>query len=156
MRKVRRRKGEPLKGWIIRGLKDTDDTMNNSINLEGNQSITDFDAIPAELRILDRWICWKHEMRNQKPTKVSYNATSLKRASCENPSTWTSFEGAKRCYLEHPEFDGIGVVFTAEDNFTGVDLDDCLDEGNKLADWAHPYLNYSCPLTVKLAHQVRD
>ena len=153
---MRRRRGEPLKGWIIRGLKDTDDTMNNSINLEGNQSITDFDAIPAELRILDRWICWKHEMRNQKPTKVSYNATSLKRASCENPSTWTSFEGAKRCYLEHPEFDGIGVVFTAEDNFTGVDLDDCLDEGNKLADWAHPYLNYSCPLTVKLAHQVRD
>ncbi|MFP6720269.1 MAG: hypothetical protein VCF25_08395, partial [Candidatus Poribacteria bacterium] len=80
--------------------------MNNTINREENQAIIEFDAIPAELRILDRWVCWKREIRNQKPTKVPYGATSLKRASADDPSTWTSFEIAKECYLEHPEFDG--------------------------------------------------
>ena len=125
--------------------------MKNTINLEENQAIIEFYAIPAELRILDRWICWKHEMRNQKPTKVPYNATSLKRASCENPSTWTSFEIAKKCYLEHPEFDGVGFVFSASDNFTGVDLDDCLTEGNDLENWAIPILDLFMPTYCEIS-----
>ena len=50
---MRRRKGEPLKGWIIRGLKDTDNTMHNTINREENKAIIEFDAIPADLKILD-------------------------------------------------------------------------------------------------------
>ena len=45
IRKVRRRKSGPLTGWVIRGLKDTDNTMKNTINLEENQAIIDVDAI---------------------------------------------------------------------------------------------------------------
>ena len=125
--------------------------QNNNINAVENQAIIEFGAIPAELRILDRWICWKHEMRNQKPTKVPYDATLLKRASCDAPSTWTSFEGAKRCYLEHPEFDGVGFVFSADDPFCGIDIDDCLNENGGLEGWAIPILDLFMPTYCEIS-----
>ena len=151
IRKVRRRKGEPLKGWIIRGLKDTDNTMHNTINREENKAIIEFDAIPADLKILDQWVAWKNEDRDGRSTKIPYGPHTLQKAASDDPSTWAPFLKAKACYLEHAEFDGVGVVFTAEDNFTGVDLDDCLDEGNKLADWAQSLLDLFMPTYCEIS-----
>ena len=115
MRKVRRRKSEPLKGWVIRGLKDTDNTMNNTINREENKAIIEFDAIPDELKGMDRWVLWKYETREEKSTKVPYDANKLKMASCDDPLTWTTFEEVKEISCQHSKFDGIGFVFTVEE-----------------------------------------
>ena len=79
---------------------------NDTMNREENQSTTGFYAVPVELRILDQWVCWRHEIRGGKLTKIPCDANSLGKASTEDSSTWTSFEIAKECYLEHPEFDG--------------------------------------------------
>ncbi len=78
------------------------------------------DRIPAELRERPQWVVWRLEQRDGKPTKVPY-ATSGAHASATDPATWTSFE--KVCNgVTH--FDGLGYVFSAEDPYVGVDLDE--------------------------------
>ncbi len=82
------------------------------------------DAIPAELRARRQWVVWKHERRNGKWTKVPYRAADGRtKARCDDPRTWGTFEQALACV----EVQGIGYVFSAEDPFTGVDLDGCID-----------------------------
>ena len=90
--------------------------MHNTINREENQAIIEFDAIPADLKILDQWVAWKNEDRDGRSTKIPYDPHTLQKAASDDPSTWAPFLKAKACYLEHAEFDGVGVVFTAEDN----------------------------------------
>lgn len=84
-------------------------------------------AIPAELRALRQWILWRYEDKGaKKPTKVPYSINGTL-ASVTDPSTWASFDEAFNA-LQFGSYDGLGFVFTANDDYTGVDLDDC--EGN--------------------------
>jgi primase-polymerase (primpol)-like protein len=53
--------------------------------------------------------------------------TSGKYASSTNPATWTDFLSVEQAYLTN-KFDGIGFVFSHDDNLVGVDLDDCYDD----------------------------
>ena len=88
----------------------------------------DINNIPEELRGYDQWVAWKWEKRNGKPTKPPYDAKTGKRASHSNPETWGTFEQAFASYNSTDStFDGIGFVFSAEDPFCGIDLDDCID-----------------------------
>jgi hypothetical protein len=84
------------------------------------------DIVPAELRELDQWVAWKFETRQgeTKPTKVPIRASDPSRmASTTDPSTWSTFEAA----MSNVDMaDGIGFVFTENDPFTGVDLDECI------------------------------
>jgi primase-polymerase (primpol)-like protein len=48
-------------------------------------------------------------------------------ASTADPTTWGSFDAALQ-RATASDVDGIGFVFTSEDPFVGVDLDDCRDE----------------------------
>jgi hypothetical protein len=60
---------------------------------------------------------------------VLYRVTDpTKKASATNASTWGTFEGALVVY-DAGEVDGIGYVFSADDPYTGVDLDDCIEGG---------------------------
>ncbi|MCK4849709.1 MAG: hypothetical protein KAT11_00080 [Phycisphaerae bacterium] len=93
--------------------------------------------IPPALRQLDQWVCWKKEIRDDKSTKVPYQ-TNGKRASSTNPATWTTFEDALKTY-NAGGYDGIGFVFSPDDSFCGIDLDDCLSEDG-LAPWADEIL----------------
>lgn len=87
-------------------------------------------TIPAELRALAQWVLWRFEERDGKQTKVPYCASApARQASTTDPSTWATFEQALKA---RDEADGIGVVFTADDPFVGVDLDDCVDESGEL------------------------
>jgi hypothetical protein len=82
-------------------------------------------AIPAELRALKQWVIWRIEERDGKPTKVPYQAAyPRRRAKPDEQSTWGDFETALSAALDA---DGIGYVFAADDPFTGVDLDACVD-----------------------------
>src|SRR5215217_770861 len=88
------------------------------------------------MKELRQWVCWRSEERNGKPTKVPYSPLTGQRASSKDPETWTSYEEAVIVCKEHG-YDGIGFVFTVEDDLCGVDLDGCLDpETGEIEGWA--------------------
>jgi hypothetical protein len=79
----------------------------------------DFENIPDELTSLDRWVVWRN--------KVPYCATSQRKASSTNPSTWSSFLNCKTAHAVG-KFDGVGFVLN-DDGIVGLDLDDCVHDG---------------------------
>jgi len=95
---------------------------------------------PQELRARPQWVLWRTEDRNGKPTKVPFDAKSGREASSTNPATWTTFEQAVEAFGESDRYDGAGFVFTKDDPFCGIDLDDCLDEDRNIAPWAQEIL----------------
>jgi len=80
--------------------------------------------IPDQLCAHEQWICWRFQQRNDKRTKVPVNPDNGSFGSTTNPDSWTDFETALE-YALHGAADGIGFVFTADDPFVGIDLDDC-------------------------------
>ncbi|WP_181174120.1 AAA family ATPase [Mesorhizobium sp. B2-3-11] len=76
-----------------------------------------FDNIPRELRQLIQWVVWE-------PTKAPFNPSSGKPASTTDPQTWCSFEEAVSGYHNgNGRYAGIGFVFSAHDDYCGIDLD---------------------------------
>tara|TARA_R110002073_G_scaffold233985_1_gene395249 strand:- start:18409 stop:19488 length:1080 start_codon:yes stop_codon:yes gene_type:complete len=95
-----------------------------------NKPFIDVNAVPAMLRRFDQWVCWKdvQDQRGGRRRKVPVNPKSRRFASVTDRSTWTNIDTAILTYSKHlDELDGIGFVFTMDDPFIGVDLDDCRD-----------------------------
>jgi putative DNA primase/helicase len=88
-------------------------------------------ALPADLTELHQWVVWRYEERGGKPTKVPVQPGRSSRASTTNPRTWSSYADACRA-LVSTEIDGIGFVFSKDDPFCGVDLDDCIAEDDTI------------------------
>lgn len=86
-----------------------------------------FNEIPTELKALPQWILWRKEKRNGKPTKVPYQVTG-EMAQANNRRTWSTFATAVKFYLEG-DYDGIGFVFSRQDNYIGIDIDKCVVDG---------------------------
>jgi putative DNA primase/helicase len=80
-----------------------------------------FKKIPNFMKKFTQWICWDREKRpyNPKKSQPTY-------ASVTNPDTWGSYEQAVDAYHRF-RLRGIGFVFTENDPFVGVDIDNCLD-----------------------------
>jgi putative DNA primase/helicase len=95
----------------------------------------DVENIPAELRELDQWGCWrfKHKPGKQKPTKAPYQVNG-QNASTTDRSTWSTFRAALDAY-RRGGVDGIGFFFSADDPFVGVDIDHARTDPERLA-WA--------------------
>lgn len=85
-----------------------------------------FDAIPEPLCRLPHWVVWKLETRDEKQTKVPYNAKTGGKAQSNNPSTWTTLEIARKTYSKGG-YSGIGFMLSRESRVVGVDLDHCFD-----------------------------
>jgi hypothetical protein len=86
-----------------------------------------------------QWIVWKYEFVGGRWTKVLYQPKRHRsKAKTNDPSTWSSFDEALAAY-DNGGFDGIGYVFSADDPYFGVDVDNCLRAGQVL-DWATPIL----------------
>lgn len=81
--------------------------------------------IPLELRQLRQWVCWRYEIVNGRKTKVPYcpSAHNPQRTSIHNPATWGTFNDAVS-QASGPTMDGIGLVLTEDDPYTGIDIDD--------------------------------
>jgi putative DNA primase/helicase len=93
------------------------------------------EAIPAELRERPQWVVWRYEPRGERWTKVPYQPRDYKRkASADDPSTWATFNEAFAAYIAW-DFDGIGFQFAKDDPYFGVDVDNCLKDG-ELLPWA--------------------
>jgi hypothetical protein len=86
-------------------------------------------AIPPELRQLPQWVLYRIQTRNDRTTKIPYQAAHpRKRASTTDPATWGTFQTAAEAHARG-RGDGIGFVFTASDPYIGIDLDQCLHNG---------------------------
>jgi len=91
------------------------------------------ESIPEELRVRPQWVVWKAV--GEKPDKVPYSARTARKASSTDLMTWSTFEEALEAY-EDGEYAGLGFVFSSGDPYTGVDLDNCVDEDGEIALWA--------------------
>jgi Primase C terminal 1 (PriCT-1) len=91
---------------------------------------------------LDQWIVWRYEQRDgDKATKVPYQING-NLASSIDPKTWSSFDEAVKAWQQNPSrWSGTGFVFSANDPFFGIDLDQCLDAAGKLKPWAQPIMD---------------
>ena len=85
--------------------------------------------IPIELRSVPRWVMWSFvevgDGDSKRWAKMPLQITG-RSASSTNPATWTDFISAEQAYNTQ-KFDGVGFVFSEDDNLVGVDLDDCYD-----------------------------
>jgi putative DNA primase/helicase len=89
-----------------------------------------FTDMPPELMELAQWVLWKFVWARKKWEKVPYNARTRRPAKTNDSSTWASFDIARTTFERRKnEFDGIGFVFTAEDEFCGIDFDNCVQDG---------------------------
>src|SRR5438128_569556 len=89
----------------------------------------------AELSERDQWVAYRIEHRDSKPTKVPYIA-SRRRADTTKPGTWLTYAKA-RALARSDGFAGVGFVFTADDPYTGMDLDHCRNaETGAIDPWA--------------------
>lgn len=82
-----------------------------------------YQNIPMELRQLRQWVCWRYEQVNGRQTKVPYSPDGLHKVSIHNPATWGTFDEAVRGAMS-PTLNGIGMVLTENDPYTGIDIDD--------------------------------
>ena len=85
-----------------------------------------FHNIPAELKNLQRWVCWRQEEKNEKLTKIPYNISTHERASSTEPKTWGGYEDAIVAFHKH-NYDGIGFMFYEQDGYIGLDWDHIRD-----------------------------
>jgi len=80
--------------------------------------------IPQEMKDIPNWICWKKEWlpKDERWTKVLYNAKTGSLAKSNDSSTWTSFNNAFEVF-GGGGYTGVGFVFTEEAGIVGLDLD---------------------------------
>ena len=93
-------------------------------------------AEAIDMKGLPQWLCWRIEERDGEPTKVPYDPSTGEKAASTNPKNWTSYADAVSICKKRG-YDGVGFVFTAEDDLCGVDLDKCLDpDTGEIEPWA--------------------
>jgi hypothetical protein len=99
------------------------------------------EAFPRELVARRQWVGWKYGLRGDDPkwTKVPYRPDKPHvKAQSNDPSTWGDFVEAWRRYTDD-WWDGIGIMFSRDDPYWGVDFDKIL-RGGVVAPWAEPLL----------------
>ena len=88
-----------------------------------------------------RWLGWKTEIRNDKPTKVPKSWKNFN-AKSTDPKTWAPFSDIAGIVQKQPAlWDGIGITFGdigSDEYLGGLDLNSCLNAQGELADWARP------------------
>jgi replicative DNA helicase len=89
--------------------------------------------VPKEMAAVPQWLLWKYIVRDGKQTKCPFRVNGST-ASSTDPTTWATLEDAM---LPIERYEGIGFVFTRDDQFIGIDLDGCRDaDTGELEPWA--------------------
>ena len=96
------------------------------------------DLIPLALTEIEQWVCWRGQpAKNGRLDKKPINAKTHELAKTTDPTTWTSFNRAKDTYCQKRPYLGLGFVFSPDDPFLGIDLDNCRHaESGRIEDWA--------------------
>ena len=84
-----------------------------------------FDKIPMELKRTPRWVLWRlvevGDEGNRRWSKMPLQCTGQP-ASSTNPASWSDYLAVQDAYQANPDrYDGVGFVFSTEDNLIGVD-----------------------------------
>ena len=96
--------------------------------------------IPDELKIRPQWVKWRLEKRGGNLTKVPYTPGTERKASSTDLMTWGTFEEAIEVL---DRYDGVGFVFSSADPYTGIDLDDCVEQKTGvIKQWALEIVRY--------------
>lgn len=84
----------------------------------------------AALQSYRHWVVWTLlEDKHADLKKVPFNPRTHKAASTTNPHSWDTLPVALNA-LKTGRFAGLGFVFSESAPFTGIDFDDCLENGN--------------------------
>ena len=108
------------------------------MNQQADISYTRNGAALAELQARPQWVCWRKEQRQGKWTKVPYHPLTGRKAESDNPQTWTTYIQATQAQRAS-KYDGIGFMFQRD--YTGVDLDHCVNQDGSIDSWAQAYLD---------------
>lgn len=97
---------------------------------------------PDDLKALTQWVVWRYAERNGKITKLPINPRySGRMARTNDPTTWSTFDHASRVCGENPKLTGVGFVFSGDDPYVGIDLDNCRDPETGVIDpWAAAWI----------------
>jgi hypothetical protein len=95
------------------------------------------DAVPAALVARPQWVDWRSDPERG---KIPVNPRTGNNASTDKPGTWGTLKTARDGLNRHSGLSGVGFVFAAEDEFVGVDLDNCLEADGTCKPWALPIL----------------
>ena len=79
--------------------------------------------IPAEMKQLNNWVCFKYAERNGKKTKIPVDPKTGNLAKSNDPHTWGSFAQAA-AVADHSGFAGVGFMLDRSP-FVGIDIDHC-------------------------------
>lgn len=92
-------------------------------------------TIPADLKALPHWVCWRREQNGERIEKIPVCASTGHNASSTDPGTWTDCTTAERTACEKGL--GLGFVFVQGSGIVGIDLDKCRSaETGALEPWA--------------------
>jgi predicted P-loop ATPase len=92
---------------------------------------------PQPLLVAPQWIGYRLEVgKKGKPTKKPYNPMTGQLANVVEPSTWGTYDTAVQAIRQFG-LSGIGFIFSDQDSFCGIDLDDCRNpETGEIEEWA--------------------
>ncbi len=108
-----------------------------------------FENIPEELRLRAQWVGWSFVRKDEDErwAKIPFNARTLKYAKTNNSRSWSTFIEAMAAF-KRGGLDGIGYVFSSDDEYAGIDLDNCLDAEGSITsplarEWANKLQSYT-------------
>jgi hypothetical protein len=86
------------------------------------------ETIPEEMKNINQWVFWKAEFLHdkKKPTKIPYMSRNT-HAKSNDSNTWQSFSKMEK--WQEFGMTGIGFVLSEKDQFTIIDLDNCIIDG---------------------------
>lgn len=100
--------------------------------------------IPASIRPMQRWVCWRYEWRDDKWTKVPLSAKTAANAKSNDPATWSSLGDSLMFHLSQPAAsDGVGFqlgTVGAPSGIVAFDLDHCIQDG-VIEPWAQEIID---------------
>jgi hypothetical protein len=81
------------------------------------------DNVPAELKVGDVWVtCDEYKV-----PLIAIESGACFAASSTDSNTWRTYETALATYSDNEHISGIGRVIAADEDYVGIDLDDCLE-----------------------------
>src|SRR5215469_9450179 len=109
--------------------------------MSAQETVSSNTTLPAleELQARPQWVCWRKETRKGKPTKIPFNPCTDTMARSDDPATWASYAQAKAAWDKRSShYDGLGYMFSCD--YTGVDLDHCVNAAGTIDPWAQAIL----------------
>ena len=106
-----------------------------------------YSDIPSELMPLKQWMPYRLETRDGHPTKIPYSATvKHQRGKTNDPSDWGTLAEA-RYMSDTSQLDGVGFIFTENDNYVCIDLDNVVDDSGVIESWAQDLVDKTSTYT---------